>query len=62
MLNQKVKWVFFDVGTTLVDETGAYNHRIRDVIKGTAIFQNPKNAESEPDYAVNNLLALKELL
>ena len=32
-----VKWIFFDVGTTLVDETEAYNHRIRDAIAGTEI-------------------------
>ena len=32
-----VKWLFFDVGTTLVDETEAYNHRIRDAIAGTDI-------------------------
>ena len=32
-----VKWVFFDVGSTLVDETEAYSHRIRDVIKGTNV-------------------------
>ena len=37
MLNQKVKWIFFDVGTTLIDETEAYNHRIRDAIAGTDI-------------------------
>lgn len=36
-MNNKVKWVFFDVGTTLVDETEAYNHRIRDAIEGTDI-------------------------
>lgn len=30
-------WLFFDVGTTLVDETEAYNHRIREVIEGTDI-------------------------
>lgn len=31
------KWIFFDVGSTLVDETEAYNHRIRDAITGTNI-------------------------
>ncbi len=31
------KWIFFDVGSTLVDETEAYNHRIRDMIAGTNI-------------------------
>ncbi len=31
------KWLFFDVGSTLVDETEAYNHRIRDMIAGTDV-------------------------
>ena len=34
---QSIKWIFFDVGTTLVDETEAYNHRIRDAIEGTDV-------------------------
>lgn len=33
----KLKWIFFDVGSTLVDETEAYNHRIRDMIANTDI-------------------------
>ena len=32
-----IKWIFFDVGSTLVDETEAYDHRIRDMIAGTNI-------------------------
>ena len=32
-----VKWIFFDVGSTLVDETEAYDHRVRDMISGTNI-------------------------
>lgn len=36
MLNN-IKWLFFDVGSTLVDETECYNHRIRDAIAGTDI-------------------------
>lgn len=31
------KWVFFDVGSTLVDETEAYDHRVREMIAGTNI-------------------------
>lgn len=31
------KWLFFDVGSTLIDETECYNHRIRDAIAGTDI-------------------------
>ena len=33
----KVKWVFFDVGTTLVDEEKAYYNRALDMIKDTNI-------------------------
>ncbi len=32
-----VEWLFFDVGSTLVDESESYNHRIRDAIAGTDI-------------------------
>ena len=32
-----IKWIFFDVGSTLVDETEAYDHRVRDMIAGTEI-------------------------
>jgi len=32
-----IQWIFFDVGSTLVDETKAYDHRARDVIAGTNI-------------------------
>lgn len=32
-----IKWLFFDVGSTLIDETECYNHRIRDAIEGTNI-------------------------
>ena len=32
-----IKWIFFDIGSTLVDETEAYDHRVIDMIKGTNI-------------------------
>lgn len=32
-----IKRIFFDVGSTLVDETEAYDHRVRDMVAGTAI-------------------------
>ncbi|MBU0996593.1 MAG: HAD-IA family hydrolase [Firmicutes bacterium] len=32
-----IKWIFFDLGSTLIDETEADNHRIRDMIEGTNI-------------------------
>ncbi len=33
----EVKWIFFDIGSTLVDEEAAYNHRIMDMSAGTKI-------------------------
>ena len=39
------QWIFFDVGSTLVDEAAAYDHRVRDMISGTSItFQGFDNA------------------
>ncbi len=35
MRRGKVLWLFFDIGSTLVDEQAAYDHRIRDMIAGT---------------------------
>ena len=32
-----IKWIFFDVGSTLVDETEAYDHRVTEMIAGTSI-------------------------
>lgn len=32
-----IKWLFFDVGTTLVNEEKAYDHRVLDIIKDTNI-------------------------
>ena len=32
-----IKWIFFDVGSTLVDETEAYDHRVREMIANTSI-------------------------
>ena len=32
-----IRWIFFDIGSTLVDEEEAYKHRIRDMIEGTSV-------------------------
>lgn len=34
---KQIEWLFFDVGTTLVDESRAKEHRILDAIEGTDI-------------------------
>lgn len=36
-INTPIEWIFFDVGSTLVDETKAYIHRVYDMIDGTDI-------------------------
>ena len=34
----KIKWIFFDMGSILIDESVAMEHRIREVIEGTDII------------------------
>ncbi|MGM9935894.1 MAG: HAD family hydrolase, partial [Candidatus Ornithomonoglobus sp.] len=34
---KNIEWIFFDIGSTLVDETKAYEHRLKDAIAGTDI-------------------------
>lgn len=34
---RRIEWLFFDVGSTLVNESRANEHRILDAIKGTNI-------------------------
>ena len=36
-MSRKITHVFFDIGSTLIDETECYNHRIREVIEDTDI-------------------------
>ncbi len=49
-----IKWIFFDVGSTLVDETEAYNHRICEAIKDTDITFEQFN-EKRMEFAEQNL-------
>ena len=32
-----IEWIFFDIGSTLVDESRAYEHRIKDTIKNSSV-------------------------
>lgn len=49
-----ISWIFFDVGSTLIDETECYNHRIRDAIAGTDITFEQFN-EKRIFFAKQNL-------
>ena len=37
MILAKIKWIFFDIGSTLVDESVAYRNRIERTIAGTNV-------------------------
>lgn len=49
-----IDWIFFDVGSTLIDETECYDHRIRDAIAGTDITFEQFN-EKRVFFAKQNL-------
>ena len=61
--NKKNKWIFFDVGTTLVDEEKAYDYRAYEMIQGTNItFEefNKKRIELAKKGLDGNSAAIKE--
>ena len=42
---KNIQWVFFDLGSTLIDETKADRHRIQDMISGTDISEEAYSAK-----------------
>lgn len=38
-----MSWIFFDVGSTLVDETLAYDHRAKEMLAGTGSMRKVRN-------------------
>lgn len=62
--NKKIKWIFFDVGTTLVDEEKAYDYRAYEMIQGTNItFEefDKKRIELAKQGLDGNSAAIREL-
>ena len=54
-----IQWLFFDIGSTLVDESKAYEHRIQDTIKNSDIsYERFYNAMV--DFAKQGLNAYNE--
>ena len=54
-----IQWLFFDIGSTLVDESKAYEHRIKDTIKNRDIsYERFYNAMV--DFAKQGLNAYNE--
>ena len=40
MIMNKIKWIFFDIGSTLVDESAVYENRIKEITQGNNIDRN----------------------
>ncbi|WP_267904614.1 hypothetical protein [Streptococcus sp. 121] len=36
-MNSEIKWIFFDIGSTLFDETAIYENRIEKIIQDNKI-------------------------
>lgn len=51
---KNVRWLFFDVGSTLVDETAAYDRRVREMIAGTNVTFGQFQRKRE-EYARQNM-------
>ena len=49
-----IQWLFFYIGSTLVDESTAYEHRIKDTVRNSSIsYERFYNMMS--DLTVNNI-------
>ena len=53
---KQIEWLFFDIGSTLVDESRANAHRILDAIAGTDISYEQAYAQAV-QFAKQNLSA-----
>lgn len=65
-----IEWLFFDVGSTLIDERYANEHRLRDAIRGTDISYDealarancrPERAAMIGDRLDNDIVPAKRL-
>lgn len=54
-----IQWLFFDIGSTLVDESKAYEHRIKDTIKNSDISYE-QFCNAMVDFAKQGLNAYDE--
>ena len=56
-----IEWLFFDIGSTLVDESRANEHRILDAIKDTSITYNQAYSQAVQLAKQKNAHPLKSL-
>lgn len=55
------KWLFFDVGSTIVDETIAYEHRVRDTVANSSVTVEAF-MKKRIEFASNNIFGDNETL
>ena len=48
---EKPAWLFFDLGSTLIDETEAYAVRVRETVSGTDVSYAQFEVEMQRFYA-----------
>jgi HAD superfamily hydrolase (TIGR01549 family) len=58
---KQIEWLFFDIGSTLVDESRANEHRLLDAIKGTDITYDQAYAQAIQLAKQKNAHPLKAL-
>ncbi|MCM1181809.1 MAG: HAD family hydrolase [Roseburia sp.] len=49
----RLKWIFFDVGSTLVDESAAYRHRMEEIAKAAGVSYETVYNRAMEFYAKN---------
>lgn len=59
---RNIKWIFFDIGSTLVDETECYKLRINQTIEHTNTISYKEFEEKMRNYAIKNKDAYKETI
>lgn len=58
---RQIEWLFFDVGSTLIDESRANEHRILDAIAGTGLSYEQVYAQAVQLASQNVAHPLKRL-
>lgn len=56
-----IEWLFFDMGSTLIDETVAYTHRVEETVQNTNITVE-QFMRKRIEFATNNILGDIETL
>ena len=58
-MQKNITWLFFDVGSTLIDEQFAYKHRVQDIAEATNTTYNKVYAIAMEFYRQNKKRRLR---